>query len=144
MEIAQGNEVREKGGRKSEGGGWRGVPSELVLFIMVHAAKLQCSISSFTLWPLSVAGSPVLKDINHCQTASKYHPSSSSSSFPLSFHSGRFFMLSTEIPSTFLLYMITPTSQVRTLEFLQQKSFCVTSFPFSIDFVCYSSEGTLR
>lgn len=56
MEIftrGRGARKREKGGEKKnlrEEVGW-GVPSLLVLFIMVHAAKLQCSISSFTLWP---------------------------------------------------------------------------------------------
>lgn len=67
-------ETEQKMEEKSEGGGWRGVPSEFVLFITVHAAKLQCSISSLTLWPLSVAGSPVLKDINHCQIKTNHHP----------------------------------------------------------------------
>lgn len=143
--FSHGDCTRERGererkvGEKSEGG----VLSELVLFIMVHAAKLQCSISSFTLWPLSVAGSPVLKDINHCQTVTNYHPSSFSSSFPIPFHSGRFSMLSTEIPSMYLLHTITPISQVRMLEFLLQKRLLCQTLYFSIDFCCYSSEGTL-
>lgn len=106
-------------GKKIEEGGWRGVLPVLVLFIMVHAAKLQCSISSFTLCPLAVAGSPILKDINHCQTVTNYHPppplpplSSSSSSFYIAFYTGEFSMLRTEIPLKYLLYTITMTSQV--------------------------------